>query len=118
MAQDLFAQIFTDEAFLEQAGGGRPGVVIADVDNDSHSTELETDVMFNALRNAIVRSRAVDLYARGADGAGIVIAAQLTSTYLRGERGRRQSNFTLNITLTALDGRFIGAWDVSRAYSC
>ncbi|MBL8546380.1 MAG: hypothetical protein JNL81_07935 [Hyphomonadaceae bacterium] len=117
MAEQLFGRIFTDEAFIEVAGDTRPSVVIGDVVNDSHSYLMETDVMFNSLRNVIVASRAVRLFAPGAD-ADITIASQLTSTYLRGDRGATQSNFTLNVTLTRLNGEYLGAWDVNRAFRC
>jgi len=115
MAEELFTRIFTDPAFIESTSGGRPSVVIGDLDNDSHSYRLETDVMFNALRNVIIRSQAVRLFAPGADYPDLTLAAQLTSTYIRNNGGVRDASYTLNITLTRLNGEYLGAWSVQRS---
>lgn len=115
MAEELFTRIFTDQAFVDVTQGGRPSVVIGDLANDSHSYRLETDVMFNALRNVIIRSQAVRLFASGADFPDLALAAQLTSTYIRNNRGVRDASYTLNITLTRLNGEYLGAWSVQRS---
>lgn len=115
MAEELFNRIFSDDNFVDATAGGRPSVVIGDLANDSHSYRLETDVMFNALRNIIIRSNAVRLFAPGADFPDLTLAAQLTSTYVRENRGVRDASYTLNITLTKLNGEYLGAWSVSRS---
>lgn len=115
MAEELTTRIFTDQSFIDVTAGGRPSVVIGDLANDSHSYRLETDVMFNALRNVLVRSQAVRLFAPGADFPDLTLAAQLTSTYVRGNGGVRDASYTLNITLTRLNGEYLGAWSVQRS---
>lgn len=114
MAEELFTIIFSDPAFIESTQGGRPSVVIGDVVNNSHSYTLETDPMFNALRNVLVRSQAVRLMMRGADYPDLTLAAELTSTITRERGGVRRSAYTLNITLTTLAGEYLGAWSVQR----
>lgn len=115
MAEELFTRIFTDAAFVDVTQGGRPSVVIGDLANDSHSYRLETDVMFNALRNVLIRSQAVRLFTPGADFPDLTMAAQLTSTYIRENRGARDASYTLNITLTKPNGEYVGAWSVQRS---
>lgn len=115
MAEELFTRIFTDPAFIDVTQGGRPSVVIGDLANDSHSYRLETDVMFNALRNVLIRSQAVRLFTPGADFPDLTMAAQLTSTYIRENRGARDASYTLNITLTKPNGEYVGAWSVQRS---
>ncbi|MBX3430242.1 MAG: hypothetical protein KF779_11745 [Hyphomonadaceae bacterium] len=115
MAEELFTRIFSDQNFVDATANGRPSVVIGDLSNDSHSYRLEPDVMFNQLRNILIRSQAVRLFAPGADFPDLTMAAQLTSTYERGRGGAQSSAYTLNITLTKLNGEYLGAWSVSRS---
>lgn len=115
MAEELFTRIFSDQNFVDATAGGRPSVVIGDLANDSHSYRLEPDVMFNQLRNILIRSQAVRLFAPGADFPDLTMAAQLTSTFQRGSGGAQNSAYTLNITLTKLNGEYLGAWSVSRS---
>ncbi|MBC7768831.1 MAG: hypothetical protein H7124_08585 [Phycisphaerales bacterium] len=115
MAEELFTRIYTDPAFIEGTTAARPSVVIGDLANDSHSYRLEADVMVNALRNVIIRSQAVRLFAPGADYPDLTLAAQLTSTYIRNNGGARDASYTLNITLTKLNGEYLGAWSVQRS---
>lgn len=116
MAEQLASDVFMDEAFLELAANDRPRVVIGEIVNDSHSYQLEADAMMMVLRTVLVSSRAVRLFASGAD-ADLILTAQLTSTYLRGERST-DTSFTFHLTLTRPDGEFLGAWQNTRAFSC
>ena len=117
MSEVLITNMLTSPAFIELTEfGDRPRMVLGDMDNDSPCISCEVDMMVNAFRNALVNSGAVRVMARGAD-ADLILAAQLTGTLIRNGRDT-DARFTLNITLTKLDGEYLGAWDEARAYRC
>lgn len=118
MAEQLTNEVFTDETFIELSAVDRPRMVIGDIENLSHSYQLEVDMMFNVFRNILVSSRAVRLYARGADDIDLILAGDLTSTYLRAAGSPTDVSFTLHLTLTRPDGEFLGAWQNTRAFVC
>jgi hypothetical protein len=104
MAEELITRVLSDEAFMSLTENERPRVQIGDLLNNSHSYRLETDSMFRAFRNILVRSQAVRLFAPDAEPpADLTLSARLSSTYLSRDDAQ-EAAFTLNVSLTTISG--------------
>jgi len=114
LADEVSDKIIASPAFRAKAEGGRKArIVIGDVRNNSDDEQIRVEDIFNDIRNRIVAGGQARLFATGELNVDLIIAPELTSR-IRGTGGTRQHCFTLQLTLTTVDGEYIAALGAER----
>ncbi len=113
MANEVAQKLLADPVLQSKTGLGRKArVVIGDISNDTTSYELRVEDIFNEIRNQLVSSGQVELYAPGQLDVDLIVSPQLTSRPKPDDRHRHC--YILNLTLNTPSGQFVAALDSRR----
>lgn len=107
---DVAQKLLDSPALQSKSGSGKVRIVIGDVVNDSDNYGIRVEDIFNQIRDKLVSSGLVRLYAPGELDVDFIIAPQLTS---RRKDGRHEC-YTLNLTITAPSGEYIASMSAER----
>jgi hypothetical protein len=115
MANEVTDQLLASPRFAhlaEQQTQAR--VVLGIPQNNSANWNLRVQDIFDTVRNRLANSGYVRVFGTGYTEAEYILSSEFTSTRTQ---GRNESTLTYTLTLTTLEGEYVGAWSAHRAYA-
>lgn len=112
MANEVTAQLLASPRFANLAGQ-EAKVVLGVPTNNSANWNLRVQDIFDTVRNTLANSGTVRVFGTGYTDVDYVLNSEFTSTRTQ---GRNESTLTYTLTLTTLEGEYLGAWSAHRAF--
>ncbi len=116
MADEATRKVLMSNGFLEiTSSSEKPRLVLGDIVNNTYDENILVRDIYDKIKEVLVESSTVRMLAPGSPRFDLIIAPELTQTII-GEGKKKEYTYTLKLTLSRLDGEYVGAWSVDRSY--
>jgi hypothetical protein len=112
MANEVTEELLASPRFANIAGQ-EAKLVLGVPMNNSANWNLRVQDIFDTVRNRLANSGTVRVFGTGYTDVDYVLNSEFSSTRTQ---GRNESTLTYTLTLTTLEGEYLGAWSAHRAF--
>ncbi|MEL6415400.1 MAG: hypothetical protein AAFQ15_10730, partial [Pseudomonadota bacterium] len=94
----------------------KPKIVLGDIENESDNENIFVGDMRQKMRQIMVNTGAVRMFDPGIDDFEYILSPVLNSSTLRAG-GVIERTYTLGMTVTTIEGEYIGEYSVDRVFA-
>ena len=116
MSEHLANDFVASQAFLELASADeKPRVVLGDIENYTDNENIFVGDMRQKMRQIMVNTGVIRVFDPGITEFDYILSPVLNSSTLR-DSGVTERSYTLGMTLTTIEGEYIGEYSVDRVF--
>ena len=117
MSEQLANDFVASDAFLTLASAEeKPRIVLGDIENYSDNENIFVGDMRQKMRQIMVNTGVVRVFDAGIDDFDYILSPVLNSSTLRAG-GIIERTYTLGMTVTTIEGEYIGEYSVDRVFA-
>jgi|CXWL01.1.fsa_nt_gi hypothetical protein len=115
MANEVAAQLLQSQRIQEITARAEAAKLVLGIpQNNSARWDVQAEDIFDTVRNRLVSEGRMRVFSTGATDVEYIVTSEFTSTRTVGRRNENVLTFTL--TLTTIEGEFIGSYSSHRAF--